>query len=54
MYQYGTLLYDLEMDPQEHTPVHDPAIEKRMEELLIKLMKEADAPKEQYERLGLF
>lgn len=54
MYQYGTLLYDLEKDPQEHTSLHDPAIEKRMEELLIKLMKEADAPKEQYERLGLF
>ena len=62
MYKYGTLLYDLAMDPCEKTclPVREKGasddervVEKRMEKLLIKLMREADAPEEQYERLGL-
>lgn len=62
MYKYGTLLYDLAMDPCEKTclPVREKGasddeciVEKRMEALLIKLMEEADAPAEQFERLGL-
>ena len=31
----------------------DTKIQERMKKLLIRLMKENDAPKEQYERLGL-
>ncbi len=59
MYRYGTLLYDLENDPQELQPL-DPAkspeaaaVEAKMKALLIKLMVQADVPKEQFERLGL-
>lgn len=53
MHRYGTLLYDLEKDPKENTPLQEPELEKRMEEFLVELMKEADAPEEQFERLGL-
>jgi len=52
-YQFGTLLFDLQNDPQQQNPIHDEAVEKRMTELLLRLMKETDAPREQYERLGL-
>jgi len=50
---FGNLLFDLENDPGQERPLEDKAIEKRMTELLIAGMKEADAPKEQYHRLGL-
>lgn len=53
MYHYGTLLYDLAEDPQEIHPLKDRQIEEKMEALLIQLMEEADAPKEQFIRLGL-
>ncbi|SQI25966.1 sulfatase [Salmonella enterica subsp. arizonae] len=45
---FGHLLFDLRGDP-----IHDEAIEARMINLLIRLMKENDAPAEQYRRLGL-
>ncbi len=48
-----TLLFDLQNDPQQLNPINDPTIEKRMIELLIAEMKKADAPAEQYVRLGL-
>jgi arylsulfatase A-like enzyme len=50
---HGTRLYDLESDPEQKTPIEDEAAEERMKALLIKLMKENDAPPEQYVRLGL-
>jgi arylsulfatase A-like enzyme len=53
MYKFGTLLYDLEKDPQQLHPMHDELIEKRMIKAMVKLMKEDDAPNEQYERVGL-
>lgn len=52
-HEYGTLLYDLENDPHQENPLDDSAIEANMIELLTNLMRENDAPVEQYERLGL-
>lgn len=53
MFRYGSLLYDMDKDSAQEHPLADPAIEQQMETLLVKLMSEADAPPEQYERLGL-
>jgi arylsulfatase A-like enzyme len=50
---FGTLLFDLENDPDQLNPIVDEAIERRMIGLLIRLMKQNEAPLEQYERLGL-
>lgn len=52
-YRFGTMLYDTETDPYQERPISDPKIEARMANLMIKLMKESDAPIEQYERIGL-
>lgn len=51
--KFKTALYDLESDPQQEAPIRDVAAERRMKELLVRLMKACDAPREQYERLGL-
>ncbi|NLS79696.1 MAG: sulfatase [Chloroflexi bacterium] len=48
-----TLLFDLEADPRQEHPLHDPEIEARMIRLMVKLMRANDAPPEQFERLGL-
>jgi len=48
-----TRLYDLATDPHQKSPITDPAIEQRMTGLLVELMRECDAPIEQYRRLGL-
>ena len=50
---FGTLLFDLETDPGQLQPLVDDVLERRMVELLVKLMRENDAPPDQYERLGL-
>ena len=52
-YNFGTMLFDLESDPGQLNPIKDAAAEKRMINLMTELMKENDAPKEQYERVGL-
>jgi arylsulfatase A-like enzyme len=52
-HEFGTLLYDLESDPKQENPITDPKVEARMVDLLVQLMKDNDAPAEQYERLGL-
>lgn len=52
-YLYGTLLFDLQNDPNQEKPITDTEIEKRLIGLLIKDMKDSDTPLEQYERLGL-
>ncbi|MDF2723459.1 MAG: sulfatase [Paenibacillus sp.] len=49
----GTLLYDLQTDPQQLQPCTDDQAERRMQRLMIGLMQQCDAPVEQYERLGL-
>jgi hypothetical protein len=48
-----TMLFDLQTDPKQEKPIKDAAVEKRMIELMTKLMREVDAPAEQYERLGI-
>jgi len=47
------LLFDLENDPGELHPIEDEAVRQRMTEAMIRLMRENDAPDEQYERMGL-
>ncbi|WP_117190224.1 sulfatase [Rhizobium terrae] len=50
---FGTLLYDLETDPGQTTPLCNPILELRMAEILVRLMRENEAPPSQFERLGL-
>ena len=51
--EFGTLLYDLEEDPAQEHPIQDAEVEERMKKHMALLMKENDAPMEQYTRLGL-
>ncbi len=48
-----TVLFDTKEDPRQNHPVKNKELEKRMCEMLIEGMKEAEAPEEQFERLGL-
>ncbi len=50
---FQTMLFDLRSDPLQQQPISDPAVEARMIEHLLRLMQANDAPKEQYERVGL-
>jgi hypothetical protein len=52
-YPFGTLLFDLQADPGQEHPIQDPAVEKRMIDHLVRLMRGNDAPPEQFVRLGL-
>ena len=52
-YHFGSMLFDLEQDPGQENPIIDEYIEKRMIELMVRLMKENDAPAERFKRLGL-
>ena len=53
VHRFGTLLFDLESDPGQELPIDDPAVEQQMVTHLVQLMRENDAPPEQYARLGL-
>ncbi|MBD2843917.1 sulfatase [Paenibacillus sp. IB182496] len=48
-----TMLFDVSRDPEQLQPLRDPAVEARLREAIIGLMRQHDAPAEQYERLGL-
>lgn len=50
---YGDLLFDIEKDPNQINPIKDKNLEDKYKKLLVKKMKENDAPMEQYERIGL-
>ncbi|PPG33503.1 sulfatase [Pseudoclavibacter sp. RFBB5] len=50
---YGTLLFDLQEDPDQLAPIVDDDVELRMLNLLADLMRENDAPESQFERLGM-
>ncbi|MGV8846215.1 sulfatase [Tessaracoccus sp.] len=50
---FGTLLFDLDSDPEQSHPLVDEVIELRMATLLVELMRQSDAPADQYVRLGL-
>lgn len=52
-WQHGTLLWDLETDPGQTTPVVDDEVELRMIGLLLDLLRANEAPASVYERLGL-
>ncbi|WP_254802885.1 sulfatase [Kitasatospora sp. SUK 42] len=52
-YAFGTLLFDLETDPDQRNPLVDDELELRMAQLLVDQLRAADAPEEQYVRLGL-
>ena len=52
-HEFGTLLFDLDSDYGQETPVSDEGVEARMTDLLIREMKRLDAPPDQYKRLGL-
>ena len=52
-YYYGTLLFDLADDPRQLEPMNESGIERYMANLLVELMRNNDAPKSQFERLGL-
>jgi len=50
---YKTLLFDLEKDPKESEPISNPEVEEYFRKEMVRIMKENDAPKEQYVRMGL-
>jgi len=52
-YDFGTLLFDLEKDPNQLSNLKDSKVEKRLAKMMVELMDQSDAPDEQYERLGL-
>jgi len=52
-YRFGALLYDLADDPRQERPVRDDETELRLTRLLVQHLRDADAPADQYERLGL-
>lgn len=48
-----TMLFDLQADPHQETLLLDDEIELRMAQLMVTLMRQNDAPVDQYQRLGL-
>ncbi|MET7664129.1 hypothetical protein ABZT45_46920 [Streptomyces sp. NPDC005356] len=52
-WQHGTLLFDLDNDPAQEHPLRDDETELRMLQLLARRMRESDAPRSQFERLGI-
>ncbi len=52
-FSLGTNLYDLKTDPFQNHPIHNLEVENRMLHAMVDLMKQNDAPEEQYIRLNL-
>lgn len=52
-YRYGDMLFDLKEDPEQKNPIHNEETKIRLKEAMKRLMESNEAPKEQYERLGL-
>lgn len=52
-YIFGTMLFDLVIDPAQEHPIINDEIELKMISLMIEWMSWNDAPHEQFERLGL-
>jgi arylsulfatase A-like enzyme len=48
-----TVLYDLENDPGQQTPIDDPATVRRLEGMMAALMRRNEAPPEAFTRIGL-
>lgn len=47
------VLFDLRRDPGQQSPIEDQAVRKKLLQQLAGLMREVDAPAEQFERMGL-
>lgn len=52
-YDSGTLLFDIEQDYQQEHPISSPSVEILMTRHLVREMRAADAPPEQYDRIGM-
>lgn len=52
-FRFGNMLFWLKEDPKQIRPIDDPEKEVELINEMIRLMKENDAPKEQFDRLGL-
>jgi arylsulfatase A-like enzyme len=50
---HETLLFDTGSDPGQDEPLDDPAAAARLTNLMVAAMQACDAPREQFERLGL-
>jgi arylsulfatase A-like enzyme len=50
---FGSLLFDLDADPAQKRPLVDDDLELRMATLMVELMRDTDAPADQFERLRL-
>jgi hypothetical protein len=50
---YGTMLFNVQDDPQQQTPLADAEVEDRLLRHLVALMQGNDAPSEQFQRLGI-
>jgi arylsulfatase A-like enzyme len=50
---HGTLLFDLQTDPTQESPIVDDEVELAMLRLLVAAMRASDAPASQFHRLGL-
>ncbi len=48
-----TLLFDLETDPTQNHPIQNPEVEARLAAMMARLMRDNDAPGDQFTRLGL-
>ena len=53
VHRFGTLLFNVELDPGQNRPLNDSAIEAQMIQHMVRVMRENDAPEEQFVRLGL-
>ena len=49
----GNLLFDLENDRRQQQPLRDAELEGRLAARMVELMQACEAPREQFERLGL-
>lgn len=52
-FQQEDLLFDLKQDPEQEHPIDDPALKEKMCQRMAELMRTADAPPEQFFRMGL-
>lgn len=51
--QHGSKLFDIRNDPKQLQEIEDLEVEVRLTNAMAEMMKEHDAPKEQYERMGI-
>ncbi|MCL2093603.1 MAG: sulfatase [Treponema sp.] len=50
--RFGSKLFNLKEDPGQLQEIEDRDVEERMIKAMVRMMKENDAPQEQYERMG--